>query len=292
MSRVILSETRDIPLLIYIWQWKCVTSSALHTRFFAPAHPLITYKRLTKLRRAGYLEVRPDFEGVKWGWILTQKGFRTIHEYLPPLRELGYAPHDIRHDLLVSGIHQGEWFREVPEGASLLTEQEISRVSLDQFPSLVPRNDRHIPDGYWHFGSKLVALEVELTRKRMSEYSRIGHFYASYPAIESVVWVVPGKTLASSILERLTEVAREKSAAHRFFSLNSVLKFGWQATQIAGVQMGPSINETLGKKLVNGWANFTTHPCFEFRKSPYFPSSSHSALTTVRSHSVDIRPHK
>ena len=292
MSKVLLSDRRDIPLLIYVWKWKCATATALHARFFKTSHYKNTHRRLMTLRKAGYLEPRSDFAGVKWGWSVTQKGFRAIDKFLPSLRQSGYAPHDLQHDLYVAAIHQGDWFEEVPPGWSLLTEQELRRVSFDEFPLNVPRTDRHLPDGYWYSSKKLIALEVELTRKSLSDYSRVGFFYASYPAIETVLWVVPRMSLAEAIASKLSQVAREQVHIHNFILLSSILRDGWNAVPFMGPKTGSTLLEILDDKGTISRLPIINHPCFRMRKSPDISSLSTPALSTVSCHSVDNRPHK
>lgn len=251
MARVILSNQRDVPLLLFLWNWKLATTAAIAHRFFRNCRSGIpAYNRLLQLKRSGFIEQRADVRAQKVVWTPSAKGHAAIADYLPPLREEGYKSENIHHDWIVSAVHLGDWLNGKPQGAELFTEQQLRRFDPEFYPSWVPKSDLHRPDGYWLLpngnGSRVVALEVELARKRSSDYQNVAEFYSEAERIGSVLWVVPSLTTGKRIQRQIQKSQVARTDLHNFVILKSFLSSGWQAVIELGPDTGRTIESFLG----------------------------------------------
>ena len=130
-----MSEQRDIPLLVFLWQWKLSTTAALACRFFPERSLPTAYHRLWLLEKAKFIREHTDRYRKRFAWGLDQKGYHAIRELLPALREEGYKSENIGHDLLVTAVHIGDWLLGAPTGAEVFSEQQLRRYHSDYFPA-------------------------------------------------------------------------------------------------------------------------------------------------------------
>jgi hypothetical protein len=270
-SRV-LNSKRDIPLFVFLWKWKVATTAALYLKFFSNSCiPKRAYNRLLVLRRAGFIEAKSNLEGDKSVWTLTKRGFEVIRPLLPGLRSEGFGCEYIGHDLLVSAVHLGDFFFALPPNCELFSEQELRRFTLDEFPAYVPQTEMHRPDGFWHFTSgieeKTIALEVELTTKRLSDYDKIARYYAYYENISSVLWVVSSRSLINKLQDKLFSVSSRNRDLHNFALVNEFSQDGWRAAICSGPDQGITLAEWLRAKPVQTACNYPAHPMLETRRS-------------------------
>ena len=54
---VVLSENREIPLLLFLWKWKVSTTAALIQKFFPNCKGKTAYNRILSLRKAGLIQM-------------------------------------------------------------------------------------------------------------------------------------------------------------------------------------------------------------------------------------------
>lgn len=250
---VILSDSREVPLLLFLWKWKVVTTAALTLKFFQECSGKTAYNRLLSLRHAGLIQIRSDGPGQKFVYALERKGFDAIGEHLPPLKEKGYKSEQIGHDLVVSAFHLGDWLLDTPEAATLFSEQQLRRIYPDMYPDWVPRSEIHRPDGYTRIligdHPATVAIEVELSAKRNADYLKIAEFYSYYQTIARVLWLVPRRSMAVSIQERLNKSHNSNISPHNFIMLEDFQKLGWHAGIEFGQDQGKSVMTLLAGKL-------------------------------------------
>ncbi len=254
MSRnVILSESREVPLLLFLWKWKVLSTAALTLKFFQGCSGKTAYNRLLSLRHAGLIQIRSDGPGQKFVCALHRKGFDAISEYLPPLKEKGFKSEQIGHDLVVSAFQLGDWLLDKPEGATLFSEQQLRRIYPDMYPDWVPRSEIHRPDGYTRtlIGDHLatIAIEVELSAKRDADYLKVAEFYSYYQTIARVLWLVPRRSMALSIQERVNKSHNAITSPHNFVLLEEFQKLGWHAGILLGQDQGKSVMSFLAGKL-------------------------------------------
>lgn len=273
-TRIILSQSRDLPLLDFLWRWKLSTTSALAARFFPACSLARAYNRLRDLERAGYLECVCDRTGKQFVWTLGKKGFGVVRGRLPALREEGYKSEFVDHDLLVTAVHLGEFLTGAENGVEVFTEQQLRRLHFDMFPAWAPRSDVHRADGYWKIPSAtsdmVLALEVELSVKSRHDYELTADFYGRQAGISRVIWVVESATSAHFIDQALNhEASADAKKKHNFVLLDQVRKAGWQTPFVFGPECGKNLRSLLCNNPVTSQSHVTAMLLFDTRKSPH-----------------------
>ncbi|MGE0174642.1 MAG: hypothetical protein AB7T49_17750 [Oligoflexales bacterium] len=245
-SRIIISDL-DFEILMFLWHWKVATTSMLGLRLYGSDQSSGIYQRLARLERAGYILARAGVRGKHFAWTLTEKGFSVVRPWLKGLQEDGFRSENVGHDLLVSAVHLGSWIRGIPEGSDVFTEQQLRRYPESEYPEWVPRTSQHRPDGYWKVkedpSHRLIALEVELSRKTDFDYHAIADFYAAWKRIYQVVWVVEKERYGLRLAEKLSSRLEQKADYHNFLTIGQFVESGWQAKIIAGSETGKSLQE-------------------------------------------------
>mgnify|MGYP000538295240 CR=1 FL=1 len=282
-QNVILSDTREIPLLHFLWKWKVSTTAALIKKFFPNCKGKTAYNRLLSLRHAGLIRVSSDGQGQKFICSLDRKGFEAIKGSLPLMKEEGFKSEHVGHDVLVSAFHLGEWLLEKPEVASLFSEQQLRRMHSDMYPAWVPRSDVHRPDGYTQtlLGDQLatIAFEVELSNKRDPDYLRIAEFYERYSNIARVLWLVPRSSTAQTIQEKMDYVFHGHSSPHNFVLLEDFTNLGWHSEIELGVDQGKSVLSVLMGKAQEKYRKSSgpilSQTLLDTRKSPHTSDACH-----------------
>lgn len=247
-----LSQTVELPILQFLWRVKVASTSALFFRFEKEFswREHTAYKRLLILRKKGCLDTKSDDSGTFKVWTLTAKGFRAIRPKLLALKEEGYASESVAHDLHVLAAHYGEWISkiEAPD-VRFVTEQELRRIDNADLPAWARGLQSHKPDGVWYFPEtstkSIVALEVELSRKRPSEYESLGAFYSEEASVHAVLWIVQSKSHANSMrfaFQAKTTVFRD---VHNFALIDDLKNSGWASRIFAGPNENQSIQNFL-----------------------------------------------
>lgn len=274
---VVLSNDREVPLLLFLWKWKVSTPAGLTRKFFQDCSPKTAYNRLLSMRHAGLIQMRTDGFGQKFCCSLDRKGYEAIREYLPLLKEEGFKSEHVGHDLLLAAFHQGDWFLDKPQYATLFSEQEIRRLHPDAYPEWVSRSDQHRPDGYIRilFGDRPVtfALEVELNLKRNDDYVNIAKFYGLCRGITRVLWLVPRRSMVISLHDHMVQRGRSDHAPHDFVLLDEFLKIGWGARIERGPDEGKSLATVITGKVQENWGKsggpIPFQALLDTRKSPH-----------------------
>jgi hypothetical protein len=251
---------RDYEILMFLWMWKAAPLSVLQHRYFQKTHLRRAYHRLNQLERGGYVEQRllmernilPGKSTIRL-WTLAKRGFQVIQDALPELKEEGFRSEHPVHDWLVSSLHNGNYLGAVPEEVKICTEQQLRRIEDDALPDWVPRNTYHRPDGYWGIAEgntlKTFAIEVELHAKKESDYQMIGEFYAIYPQITQVFWLVPTKNFAEKIQRAINKCHQTRTRIHSFMLLNQFKLMGWKAPIIFGPDCSKTLDQLLPEPL-------------------------------------------
>lgn len=248
---------RDLEILKFLWKWKLAPTRALAERFFPRLSPTTAYGRLRELKRGGFIEHHAlDSEAWRFVWTLSPKGFRAVLEKLPSLREEGYRSEHLHHDFHVTACHLGDWLLNRPDSSEFFTEQELRRYQLAEFPSWVPRTERHRPDGYWRVPYRdqmlTIALEVELKLKSVSQYEVLARFYDDNPMVARVVWLASSPGDARKIQDIFKRESPSSYLKHNFVIFKEFESFHWHATIRYGYEQGKSLWFALGIRPANG----------------------------------------
>lgn len=274
MSKPVLSiNKRDIELLHFLWKWKVATTAALSQRFFINRSKTTAYKRLWELELGRYIQSISDYRSYHSVWTLTKLGFGIIKPFLPALREDGFRSENISHDLITSAVHLGDYLLDCPTNVSFFSEQELRRLALEFYPSWVPKSELHRPDGYWHvpIGKPMatVGLEVELSPKKNVQYEVIADFYASFPQVVRVLWIVPKSSTAKILHDKFSKTLSYAPMIHNFAIFPNFQKSGWEALIECGPEAGKPIAKLIGKNSEFSPKKNSELPFLDTRKSPY-----------------------
>lgn len=250
--KTIYPTATELKLFEFLWRWKLATSPVVYEKFYAWRSRRNSYNRLLRMERQGYLKYLQDQSCVYRAWSLGKRGYQAIKHRLPVLESDGYKTENVGHDYLVTTAHQGTWVLSPPDDVYISTEQELRRVDPDHLPRWVPNPKDHRPDGYWaaQNGSdwSLVALEVEISRKLAINYDLVARFYAQYPAVKRVLWLVDKESMKKWLIRKLCKTGADGSV-HNFVTLEPYLTSGWNTTIEAGPDAGMSISEMLHTRL-------------------------------------------
>lgn len=247
-----LSGAVELPILQFLWRVKVASTSALFLRFEKEFswREHTAYKRLMILRRKGCVDTKSDDSGTFKVWTLTAKGFRAIRHKLLALKEEGYASESVSHDLHVLAAHYGEWIsKSEAQDVRFVTEQELRRIDGADLPAWTRGLQIHKPDGVWYFpetsAKKIVALEVELSRKRQGQYQELGLFYAEETNVNSVLWIVQSTGHAKSMRSAFEAKTNAFKDIHNFALIDDLKTSGWAAQIFAGPNENQSIHNFL-----------------------------------------------
>lgn len=244
-------QRSDVELLMYLWRWKLATTATLILRAYSDITDFAAYKKLLRLEKEEWIRIHPELLEDGFVWTLTKKGFGAIQHRLPELEQEGFASEHATHDLVCSAVHQGEFFFRKPEGVELFTEQELRRYPIELYPDWVPKNPNHRPDGYWYVpvGNPMatVALEVELSSKKLSRYDSVAEFYRHTKEIKRVLWLTGDRKTANSVYRRL-HASSPDCDIHNFILYEDFVKLGWQAPIFRGPEVGKRMDYLLGNQ--------------------------------------------
>jgi hypothetical protein len=242
-----MEAAKQDEILLSLWKWKMLTMAGIHRLHFANHSPVTAYKEIARLRKHRLVRISGDIFGQRFVICLTRKGYRYLSDSLGMLRENGFESEHFDHDLITTAVHLGDWAHGVPGESALYTEQELRRHFHDHYPSWVPRSTIHRSDGYWLMnvagvGRGTIALEVELSIKKETDYRICGWFYEDQPQIYRVVWVVRTLAAAEKVWRCVTEKRRKNFIPHNILLLRDYLDKGWMAPFILGPEKGKTLN--------------------------------------------------
>lgn len=226
---------RDRQMLEFLWRHRVATFRTLHTLFYDPIKPRTCYNRLNKLRKKGFVQTK-GLDGLyqhKY-WCLDKRGMAYLIQVKGEIfKTMGFAPQSLAHDHFASCVLLGDWYKKLPAGASIITEQELLSLDLSSVISGFQNESKRRPDGLWKFniGSEktFVALEVELHAKSDNDYIEIIRSYDSHFSIEKIIWVVEGAWLVKKIFNLVHKHSNLKPNDHLFLLAGEVKKDLWLA---------------------------------------------------------------
>ncbi len=225
---------RDQRILEFIWKWKIAPTSVIYEACVKPeSTPYSAYKIMEKLEKHGYVEAKFNDTEIFWVWQLTEKGFESIKRNLPELEEEGCLSENHKHDRHVLAFHLGEWIGRRPERILFFSEQELRRLSKDDYPDWVPRTKDHRPDGYTRVvglqKSVTYAIEVELSLKSVSRYESVIQFYRHQRQVDRILWLVSDPQIKANILRAKDCVKDPSENLHLFVDLKEYMQKGLNA---------------------------------------------------------------
>ncbi len=280
----------DQNILLFLWRWKLVSGTAIAAKFFPKLSNHAANWHLSQLKK--YNLIYPynlNTKEAKVLWGLTSHGFKVAKESLSSLSEDGFRSEHQIHDYYVTAFHLGDWLGQCPPECDIFSEQELRRYNIENYPDWVPKTSIHRPDGYWNVslpeGMATIAVEVELKLKTSQAYQVVAKFYRDQPDVFRVVWLVPSKSHATAIRDRLSAGAPQNIGIHSFVLKEEFLNLGWQAPIHFGNEAGKPLAHLLGQRDSKTVQKFWTFSMLDTRKFPHlsqlyarFSDSPFSAL--------------
>lgn len=246
---MILNTVTEIEMLKFLWKWKVASTSALAARFYPSSSLRAAYLRYWKLEEGGFIRAQCSDNGRGFVWMLTKKGFSVMRKHIREnLVEEGYKSEYLGHDILVTAAHLGGFVANVPPGVELVSEQQLRRLHPASLPAWVPTTELHRPDGFWRItngnGSRVVALEVELSQKNLDQYEQIARYYEDDTNGCEVIWIIDGEKLADGIQRKIKKI-NPSSSSHSIIAYGDFVRSGWQAKVVAGKNVDLTLYESL-----------------------------------------------
>jgi len=264
----------DLMCLQALWKWKLLSTAALNLAAYKNRSAEGTYRRLMKLAKMKVIRATAANTGDSYIWLLESLGFELVLKMLPELSEIGYKSENKEHDFWVTAIHLGEWLRQVPPNCDLFSEQQLRRVSFDQYPEWVPRTNEHRCDGWWKINlgqpssKSLIALEVELSRKSPIEYKSAGEFYSVSVLPLQVIWIVRNESDIEYIHRHLISGSKSGCEEQSFIPLSYYSKFQWQSKIVRGKNQGLTLAEILNTSHTQSLPHGVSSALLDTRKKP------------------------
>lgn len=264
----------DLLCLESLWKWKLLSTAALNLAAYSNRSAEGTYRRLLKLAKMKLIRSIAANTGDSYVWLLESLGFELALKMLPALSEVGYKSENKEHDFWVTAIHLGEWLCQIPQDCDVFSEQQLRRMSLDQYPAWVPRANEHRCDGWWKIGigksndKSLIALEVELSRKSPIEYRSAGEFYSTYVLPLQVIWVVRNESDIDYIHRHLASGSKSNCEEQSFLPLSHYSKYQWQSKIVRGKNQGLTLSEILSTSLTQSLPQGASSALLDTRKKP------------------------
>jgi len=260
--------------LAKLWRWKLLTTSAIHQLSYSKRSVYGCYVRLLDLEQKDFVVSTGSWDQKTIVWHLGDTGFKALATQFKIPIENGFRSENKDHDFWVSAIHIGEWLKGGPPNCAVFSDQELKRISLNDYPEWVPHTKEHRPDGWWKIGlgkhnrESLIALEVELSKKSPQDYSDVGAFYSNTIDVSQVIWVVRTEATKNYILSHLKKGSSTQASEHSFILFDHYVQNQWQSQIIDGKHRGKTINQILniGVQLTpnQSWAKVA----LDIRKKP------------------------
>jgi len=281
----ITTTDRCERILRFLWQWKIATTATIAKIFFPETSIEACYRRLKRLEKGRFIQIRTWKGATGFVWSLDEEGFGIVSRRFPNGSESGYLSECPIHDLVVLSAHLGDWAHQIPEGWQLCTEQQMRRIPKEFQPEWVPKSKIHRPDGFWYYrngsGSRLVALEVELSRKSAAEYESTARYYQLDTKVSQVIWVTGPAVNPENIQKRIHKIIGIRSNPHSFVKLDDLIFRHWQSPVYLGNETGQSLKNLLVQKPSESSSPPESSHFFDTRK---YPVKSATNLQTKNRH--------
>ena len=145
------------------------------------------------------------------------------------------------------------------------------------YPPWVPNSSTHRPDGYTRITAggqqTTIAIEVELSHKTDADYLRIAEHYELFRTIAKVLWLVPRKSTAYTLHEKMKNATKQRANPHNFVQFQDFQERGWNCKVLVGPDTGKTLSEFYSEIRQNSGERppdaSLAHLLLDLRKSPH-----------------------
>jgi len=244
------ANPKDLQILRTIFKWKVLPPSTLRYLLAQNENPKTFEKRLERLVHRKLLQ-KVEHVGVLRMLQLSEAGFLRFKNGVDYLKEDGFASEAIWHDFVTVALQLGIWAAAKPSCVDLVSEQELRRFYMQELPHWIPSCDIHRPDGFSRFklpnGIRLVAYEVEISRKSADRYDSAAQFYATSSQVDSVIWLVKDEALMKTIQSKVQLNDSSMMDMHNFILFKTFQDKFWDAEFIDGQKRGQKLVEVMSE---------------------------------------------
>jgi hypothetical protein len=190
--------SRDQTMIGMISRYGMMSTTQIRTRFFPNSSLSATRRRLRKLEAKNYLRRITGHEDGLLGWAVTLNSakafdFKTI--------KTRFNKNALDHDLAISELRQRmetafkihHWINEHYLKSATPKRQNGFRKTADSVPDSLISIETNA-------GIRIIALEMELSRKSKSRYFRIFERYAQRTNVNWIWYIVENEGLGKTIL--------------------------------------------------------------------------------------------
>lgn len=243
-----LNYPRDTELFLLLWKYKVATTHSIWAALFKDSSMKTCYERLMKLKKSNFVK-RISIDESHFAWTLSTNGYIAIRDQLNELKVPGYGSEFPIHDLLVNLASFEDYWPELPDGISFLSEEEIKRLHSEYLPEWYPFDLMRRPDGFWRTNKgdhhSIIALEVETSLKSVSKYESIARQYELASEIFRIIWFVPTKSMAQTIFNSFENKIGSENFRHNFILISDLVSHGWMASVYLGADQNSEVVKVL-----------------------------------------------
>jgi hypothetical protein len=226
----IIIQERDLKILKYVFENRVANAEQIKRLAFANTCKTAFYRRLVNLSNAGYINrngIIGENKRLYWNVTPTSKGLEALGNVWPfamdkPLFKSESPAHDVRLGEIRYKLEKLIGFESFYPENLLQSSREFANHYL--YEDLVKRE----PDGALNIlvpngGSKLFAVELELSNKSLDRYEKKLSDYYKTNGIDGVIYICPMQWLIDKIAKVDAKI-RGRDRSILYFALeNSVL---------------------------------------------------------------------
>lgn len=217
---------RDQKMIGTISRYGLMSTTQIRTRFFPNSSISATRRRLRKLEAKNYLRRITGHEDGLLGWAVTLLSAKTFAFKTIKTR---FNKNALEHDLAISELRQR---MEATFKIHHWINEHHLKSGTPKHPSVFRKVADSVPDSLisveTNAGPRIIALEMELTRKSKSRYFRIFERYVQRPNINWIWYVVESEGLGKTLLGLWNDFRARSSELQRMNLGYSVLRSATQ----------------------------------------------------------------
>jgi hypothetical protein len=190
--------SRDQKMIGMIAQYGLMSTTQIRTHFFSNSSISATRRRLRKLEAKNYLRRITGHEDGLLGWAVTLFSAKTFAFKTIKTR---FNKNALDHDLAISELRQR---MEANFKIHHWINEHYLKSTTPKHPDAFRRVADSVPDSLisieTNAGARIIALEMELTRKAKSRYFRIFERYLQRTNVNWIWYIVESEGLGKTLL--------------------------------------------------------------------------------------------
>ena len=222
-------KRKDLEILKYISSQSFATTSELYNLFWKSKKETIShYRRLSQLKKAGFIDSLKAPESLMIGYAITLKGQNLLiaygYEVSPCVVKKDSYTGTYEHDLLVNTVKNILLKSSLVE--NFIPEYQLA-YKLLKSSKIKKRGELRdkIPDGLFTLfverKPQLVALELELSLKSKKRYENIFSKHLLTKKWDTIFYVVKDEAIRDKLLDYLEEIKRKNFLLRTSKNLNN-----------------------------------------------------------------------